>query len=149
MTRFVKFVSGFAIVAVLAASALPLVARADDKDAIDYRENIMKSLEAQTTDLGMIVSTQIPDDNLLSHTKALAILAKQAQKSFESKVPGGDAKPELWANYADFQKRMDDFVAKTADMAASAEKGGMPVVMEKMVPALTCKGCHDLYRVKK
>ena len=35
MTRFVKFVGEFAMVAVL--SALPLVARADDKDVIDYR----------------------------------------------------------------------------------------------------------------
>ena len=149
MTGLFKFVGGFALVAAVAMSAMPLVARADDKDVIDYRQNIMKTLDAQTAMLGMMASTQVEPADLLSNTKALALIALQAQKSFAAKVPGGEAKPEIWANYADFQKKMDDFVLKTAEMAKDAETGGLPVVMEKMVDVLTCKGCHDAYRAKK
>lgn len=148
MNRLVKFVGGVAVVAVMAVSA-PMVAQADDKDVIDYRQHIMKALDAQTAAIGMIVSTQIPDANLVAHAEGIALAAKAAKKSFEAKVAGGESKPEIWANYADFSKRMDDFVAKTEKMAQDAKTGGIPVVMEQMVDALTCKGCHDVYRNKK
>jgi cytochrome c556 len=143
----VKFFGGIAVVA--AMTVAPMVAHADDKDVIDYRQHIMKALDAQTAAIGMIVSTQIPEDNLVQHAEAIAMIAKTAKKSFEAKVVGGEAKPEIWANWADFSKRMDDFVAKTDKMAKDAKTGGVPVVMEQMVDALTCKGCHDVYRQKK
>ncbi len=145
MTRLAKFVAGVALV--VTAFALP--ALADDKDVIDYRQDVMKALDGQTAALGMIVSTQVPDDNLLQHAEAIALIAKTALKSFEAKVPGGEAKPEVWANWADFEKRMKDFVARTDKMAKDAKTGGVNVVMEQMVDALSCKGCHDVYRLKK
>ena len=148
MTRLVKFIGGFAVVAAMAVSA-PMVAKADDKDVIDYRQHIMKTLDAQTAAIGMVVSTQVPDDNLVQHTEAIALAAKTALKSFEAKVAGGESKPEIWANWADFSKRMNEFVEKTDKMAKAAKTGGVPVVMEQMVDALTCKGCHDVYRNKK
>ena len=109
----------------------------------------MKSLDEQIAALGMTVSTQVPYDLFVSHTQAIALMAKTAKKGFEQKVLGGEAKPEVWANNADFNKRMDEFVTKTQELADAAKSGGLPLVMEKMVPALTCKGCHDTYREKK
>ncbi len=150
MNGLVKFICGFAGVAVLAA--VPVIGNAaedKDKDAIDYRQNIMKTLDAQTAAIGMIVSTQVADTNLVAHTEAIALSAKAALKSFEAKVAGGESKPEVWANWADFSKRMNEFVTKTDELAKSAKSGGVPVVMEQMVDALTCKGCHDTYREKK
>jgi cytochrome c556 len=149
MTRFVKFVGGCAVAAAMAFGAPVVAQAAEEKGAIDYRQHIMKALDAQTAAIGMIVSTQIPEDNLVKHAEMIALLAKQASKSFEANVAGGESKPEVWSNAADFKKRMDDFVAKTELMAQSAKTGGMPVVMEQMVDALTCKGCHDEYRIKK
>ena len=148
MTRLVKFIGVFAVAAAMAVSA-PMAAKADDKDVIDYRQHIMKTLDAQTAAIGMVVSTQVPDDNLVAHTEAIALAAKTALKSFEAKVAGGESKPEIWANWADFSKRMNEFVEKTDHMAKAAKTGGVPVVMEQMVDALTCKGCHDVYRNKK
>lgn len=147
MTRLFKLVGGFAVAAVMAAA--PMAAQADDKDTIDYRQHIMKGLDAQTAAIGMIVSTQIPEDNLVKHAEAIAQMAKTVKKSFEAKVAGGESKPEVWTNWADFSKRLDDFVEKTDKMAKDAKTGGVPVVMEQMVDALTCKGCHDVYRNKK
>jgi cytochrome c556 len=149
MMRLVKFVGGFALAAAMTIGA-PMSAQAlDDKDVIDYRQRIMKALDAQTAAIGMIVSTQIPEDNLVAHAEAIALMAKTALKSFEPKVQGGEAKPEVWSNWPDFEKRMKDFADKTEKMAKAAKEGGVPIVMEQMVDALSCKSCHDLYRSKK
>ena len=147
MTRLVKLAGALAVAA--AMTVLPMTARADDKDTIDYRQNIMKALDAHTAALGMMVSTQIEPSNIQKHVDAIALNAKAALKSFEAKVPGGDTKPEVWDKWDDFSKRMNEFAANADAMAKAAKTGGVPVIMDQMVTALTCKGCHDVYRVKK
>ena len=67
---------------------LPAVALADNKDVVDYRQHIMKSMEQQTAALGQILSGAGPADNTVAHMDAIAALAAIAQKSFEPKVPG-------------------------------------------------------------
>lgn len=138
-----------ACLTVAAAALLPCAAQAaDPTDVIDYRKHVMQTLEAQTSALGMLMSTQIPEDNLVLHVESIALAAKQAMKSFEAKVPGGDSKPEVWSNWPDFEKRMKDFVARTDKLAKDVKTGGMTVVMDQAVDALTCKSCHDAYRKK-
>jgi hypothetical protein len=44
---------------------------------------------------------------------------------------------------------MTEFAAATADLAKVAREGGAAAAGPKMEGALTCKGCHDLYREKK
>lgn len=132
---------------VAATVVLPFAAQAaDPADVVDYRKHVMQTLESQTTALGMIMSTQIPEDNLVLHVEAIALAAKQALKSFEAKVPGGHSKPEVWSNWPDFEKRMKDFVAKTDKLAKDVKTGGMTAVMDQAVDALSCKSCHDVYR---
>ena len=75
--------------------------------------------------------------------------AATAKKAFEPNVPGGDAKPEVWANWKDFSKRLDDLTAATAELAKTAKAGGIAAAGPKVQDALTCKGCHDVYREKK
>lgn len=124
-------------------------ARADDDDAISYRQLIMKELDAESSALGMIVSGQVPPDALSLQAKAIAISAKSALKAFEPKVPGGAAKPEVWAKWDDFSKRMQTFAQKSEEMAKVSEGGNVQAVTELMIGALPCKECHDVYRVKK
>jgi cytochrome c556 len=124
-------------------------AHADGQDNIDYRQAIMKQLDAEAAALGMIVSGQVPPDALSSQTRALASSAKGALKAFEPKVPGGEAKPEVWAKWDDFSKRMQTFVQKSEEMAKVAETGNVQKVTELMIDALPCKSCHDVYRQKK
>ena len=134
---------------ILALSLLPASSIADDQDVIDYRRHIMETLKAQTAALGMIMSGAIPDDNAVAHMDILAATAATALKSFEPKVEGGDAKPEVWAQWDDFSSRMNDFAAKTADMAKTAHEKGKDEALLQVMDALTCKQCHDTYRVKK
>ena len=133
----------------LALSLLPAGSLADDQDVIDYRKHIMDTLQAQVAALGMIMSGAIPDDNVIAHMDIVAATAATALKSFEPKVEGGDAKPEVWAQWDDFSARMNDFAAKTAAMAKTAHEKGKDEALLLAMDALTCKQCHDTYRVKR
>ncbi len=124
-------------------------ATAEDQDIIDYRELIMKQLDAESAALGMISSGQIPADSLSLQAKAIANSAKSALKAFEPKVQGGEAKPEVWTKWDDFSKRMQTFAQKTEEMAKVSESGNVQKVTELMTDALQCKACHDVYRNKK
>ena len=123
--------------------------RADDQDVIDYRQLIMKQLDAESQALGMMVSGQIPPDSLALEAKSIANAAKAALKAFEPKVPGGESKPDVWSHWEDFSKRMQAFARDSEEMAKVAESGNVAKVTELMITALPCKECHDTYRNKK
>jgi cytochrome c556 len=125
------------------------VARADDQDAIDYRQLIMKQLDAESAALGMMVSGQVPPDSLGLEARSVANAAKAALKAFKPNVPGGESKPEVWSKWDDFSKRMELFAKNADEMAKVAETGNVPKVTELMIGALPCKDCHDTYRNKK
>jgi cytochrome c556 len=132
----------------LAAFVLPS-ARADDKDVIEYRKHIMNTLNEQSAALGQILSTVVPDDNAVAHINAIALTASTALKAFEPKVPGGQAKPAVWANWADFSKRMNEFAQKTAQAAKVAKEQGKEAALSNILDQLTCKSCHEVYREDK
>jgi len=129
--------------------SLPLVGNADDKDAVEYRKHIMKSLEHQTAALGQILSGAGPAENTVAHMETLALTASTALKSFEAKVPGGGSKPEVWKNWADFSKRMQEFAEKSAEMAKVAREQGPDQAAMLVIEALPCQSCHDDYRDEK
>ena len=136
-------VGGGAAIAIALASQSP--ARADDQSAVEYRQVVMKSLNAEATALGMIMSGQVPPDTLDLHTRSLANGAKAASLAFEAKIPGGSAKPQVW-NSEDFRNRMKEFSLKTEQMAQAGATGDLTAVGQMMVSAMPCKACHDLYK---
>jgi len=147
MSRLSQFT---AILAVAMLAVLPLTARAaEPADAIEYRKNIMKTLGAQGAALALIMQKKVPADNVAVHAQILATTATIALKAFEPKVEGGDAKPEIWTQWADFSKKMNEFAAGTAELAKAAQAGGLAAAQPKMQAALTCRGCHDTYRNQK
>ncbi len=131
--------------------SLTLPALAADQDAtVKFREAIMKTLNEQSAALGQIASGAIPDDNLVTHMDELALAASTALKAFTPKVPGGEAKPEVWANWADFSKRMSDFAQQTVAGAKIAKDQGKDAALVQLINyADSCKGCHDMYRMEK
>jgi cytochrome c556 len=136
----------------LLSSAAQQSARAQDsdpQDVITYRELIMKEPKAEAAALGLMVAGQIPPDNLTLQAKAAAASARSALKAFEPKVPGGEAKPEVWANWADFAKRMQSLAQGAEEMAKASEGNNLQAVSGLIVTALPCKECHDTYRNKK
>jgi cytochrome c556 len=127
----------------------PVPARAAVNDAVAYREHIMNTLNAQSDALGMILSTAIPNDNAGAHLEIIALAAATGLKAFEAKVPGGEAKPEVWSNWPDFSKRMKEFADKTGALAKLAKDKGQEAALSNVLDALTCKSCHDTYREEK
>ncbi|MSO72818.1 MAG: cytochrome c [Rhodospirillaceae bacterium] len=147
MTRFSQFAAGLAFAV---AATLPTLANAvDPTDLIDYRKHVMKSLSAQAAALNMTLQGKAPAENFAIHAETLALVASTALMAFEPKAEGGDAKPEVWAKYDDFSKRMKEFAAGTAELAKAAKTGGAAAAQPMIQGALTCKNCHDVYRVKK
>jgi cytochrome c556 len=134
----------FALVSAMAGFA---PAHADDQDVIDYRTHIMKTMGQQVAIIGMILEQRAPADEFATHVQVLAVTAATAKKAFEPEVPGGDAKPDVWAQWPDFAERLDTLAAATAELASIAKDGGLEAAAPKLKAALTCKGCHDEYRV--
>jgi cytochrome c556 len=133
-----------------AASVMPPPpANTAERNAIDYREHIMNTLNDQSDALGMILSTTIPPDNAAAHLEIIALTASTALKAFEPKVPGGQSKPEVWSNWPDFSRRMNELAVKTAVVAGTARQKDVPTALAGVVDALTCKSCHELYRQEK
>jgi cytochrome c556 len=124
-------------------------AQADDEDVITYRQLIMKEMDAESSALGMMLAGQAPQDALGTQARALSLSAKAALKAFQPKVAGGEAKADVWAKWDDFSKRLQTFVQGTDELAKVADSGSINAFSEKMTDALTCKQCHDTYRVKK
>jgi cytochrome c556 len=142
MRRSIKglYLAAFALTPILTTAAV------DNQNAIDYRQHVMNTLNEQAGALGQILSGAAPDDNVVSHIDVIALTAATALKAFEPKAPGGEAKPEVWSNWADFQKRMQDFADKTALMAKTAHSDGKDAALQQVIDALSCKSCHDTYR---
>lgn len=141
MSSAIKTVSLFLLLLSPGRAAL-----ADDKDIIEYREHVMNTLNEQAGALGQILSGAVPDDNVIAHLDALSLTASTALKAFTPKALGGEAKPDVWANWPDFSKRMNEFAKKTAEMAKKAHEQGKEAGLADVVDALSCKGCHDTYR---
>lgn len=121
---------------------------AEENDAVVYRQHVMKAMDAQTAILGMVLSGAVPEDQLVSHLDAIAMMASGALAGFEAKVPGGESSPEIWNKWADFSQRMKAFAAGTAKVAKMAKEQGKDSIMGELAGALSCKSCHDVYRLK-
>lgn len=151
MPRMTKIIALAALAGAMSLGSTQAAAPAfDPKDAIEYRERIMKTLQEQTAIIGMMASMAVPDSHIKETATTIALAAKMAAKSFEQNAPGGEAKPEVWTKYADFKSKMDAFVVDSQKLADAANKGGtLAELTELLVPALPCKDCHDVYRDEK
>lgn len=148
MTLRTKILAPMFAAAVAFGGIAPTFA-AESQDAIDYRERIMKALDAQVANLGQILSGATPDDQVVSHLETIAETASQSLKSFEPKVEGGESLPVVWTNWKDFEAKMKDFQTKTRLAADTAKKQGKDAALTNILDALRCKDCHDVYRKKQ
>lgn len=147
MNRMVK--CGLALAVLFA----PVLAQADDQDVMNYRKQVMKTMGEQAAAMNMTLQGKAPADQFVSHVKTLHLAATQAKKAFEPKVVGdgstGSAKAEVWANWADFSKRIDEQVAKLAALEKAAVEGGAAKAGPMIQTSLDCRSCHENYRVPK
>jgi cytochrome c556 len=121
----------------------------EDQELIDYRRHIMVTLGEEVTVINLIVQKKVPDTDFAIQAQALAETAAQAKKSFEAKAEGGNARPEVWQNWADFSKRLDTMTSAAAELAKAAKEGGIAAAGPKVQAAINCNSCHETYLKQK
>ena len=137
--------------ALLAATALSV--SADDEDYIKYRQSVMSANGGHISAAVAIIKGKVPyKEDLVAHATGMNENAMTVMNAFKQKTSGGDtrAKPEIWENWADFEQKVKDLQAATADFLAAAKSGGPEAAGAKLGPVGdACKGCHEKYREKK
>ena len=80
----------------------------------------------------------------------VAAVAPMLSEAFppESKgVANSELKPEMWANRADFDAKMQDLVERSAALATVAKAGDFEKSKAAFLQtAQTCKACHNKYK---
>jgi len=64
--------------------------------------------------------------------------------------PDSRAKPEIWADFAAFEKENDRFVAAAVSFAAALKSGDVSASQAaQKITGKSCGGCHKVYRFPK
>jgi cytochrome c556 len=102
--------------------------------------------------MGDMMKGDIPYDGaaFARHAKDLAAAASVDLLSGfpeESEEGDTDAKPEVWMDWEDFQKKFKDLQEQSAKLAEVAAGGGRGVIAEQFnATAETCKACHKKFK---
>ncbi len=122
---------------------------------IKYRQGVMKAIGGHATGIAQIAYGEVGHRaHLATHTEALQALTKMVTIAFkEDAIPTEDApsraKPEIWQNWRDFEKKTEDMVKAVTDYATAARTGDANVMATKLDAVWdSCKGCHKKYRKK-
>jgi cytochrome c556 len=122
---------------------------ASDPDAVIYRRHVMKTMGEQAAALGIVLQERGPAENAALHARTIALTADAAVEAFEAQIPGGEAKPDIWRAWPDFDKRLKTLSAAANDLAVIAERDGLAAMRAKAMSVLnSCKSCHDAYRLR-
>ena len=145
--RVARYVSSTAI-AGLAIAGFVVAATAD---VIDERQDAMKANSDAMKALSAIAKGEAPFDPAVVQDSGQSIAEglDTARHLFPEGSGEGDtrAKPEIWQDKADFERRLDETIAAARNLATVTEEANF-------MPALAnlgngCKGCHDQYQLPK
>ena len=116
------------------------------QDAVAYRRYLMRAMDAQTASVGQILAWMVADRNFVLHLEAIVANARMSVGAFEPAVAGGESLPRVWTDREDFAARMLALADGVGQTAATARQLGKDAALVPLMDALTCDGCHDLYR---
>ncbi len=122
-------------------------------DAVADRQQAMKNVGKAMGALAAIAKKEAAFDAAVVKESATAIAdnIKTAKDLFpEGSETGASetwAKPEIWADKADFESDADKAVAAAMAMAAVTEEANFGAAMGELGGA--CKACHEEYRRPK
>lgn len=140
----------------VATSDAPAAAPTDPAAVIKAREDGFKEIGKNMKAVSDELKKDAPDVALIqASTAKLNELAPQVKDWFpegSGPAPGleTDAKPEIWTQRADFEKKHAALVDGVAKLNATALTGDIATI-KAALPAVggACKGCHDVYKVEK
>ena len=121
-------------------------ALAASQPAIEYRQYLMKTLEAQFQAITLIYIGGAPAENLHSHLTAALLTARMLPAAFEPRAPGGASQPQIWTKWDDYARHMREFEARIAIALEASKDGTPPQDVLCHIDAISCRECHDRYR---
>jgi cytochrome c556 len=133
-----------------------VVHAADDPyaDQVETRHGLMLQMATDAKVLGAIAKGDTAYDAATA-TKAAQNIAAIASVISMVQFPKGSengassdsfAKPELWANEADFLQKITDLNKAAADMVTAAGTSGDAIKGAMAGLGGACKACHEAYR---
>jgi|SRR5688572_17353769 len=139
---------------VLASTALVAVAQQPKpEDEIKLRRAAYALTGYNFASLGAMAQEKKPynKDEAIRNAEFVALLSTVPKGFFSEASQKGEtkAKPDLWANKADFDKKMERMNAETAKLPQVARTGDFAALKKQVADTgATCKACHDDYRAK-
>ncbi len=152
MRRLVSFLGGVTLMVPLmggTASAQESDIYLNDGTLIDYRQQIMRTMDAQVTAIGQVLTKTVPNDNIVSHFEVLLATTIQAKTAFKHKALGGEALPAVWDEWEHFSGLLDSAETEIQATITRIKDVGPDAAWDASLSALACKSCHDTYRKKK
>jgi cytochrome c556 len=147
MHKYVKIAGATAVACAMFAGAAFAAMEAEN------RVKTMKGLGQNLGAIGKVAKGEMAYSmELVGNAEAVVQLSKGLANMFPEGSGGGEtrAKPEIWANWADFEakaKALED----AAPQLVVATKSGDIEQIKAAVGAVggTCGGCHKAYRAEK
>jgi cytochrome c556 len=155
----VKTSSAFILVAPLVLSAgaqTPVAAPPTPaKEAIDSRKAVFTLIGGSFRPIAEILrgNAAYESVDVGKYTTRVSLLTNFLVDAFPDASKNGDtrAKPEIWSNRADFDKKLKDFhdhALALSQLAARPEGATDAFKTAARTVAQDCKRCHDDYRIK-
>ncbi|MDB5978752.1 MAG: cytochrome c prime [Nevskia sp.] len=123
--------------------------------AINVRKAIFTLIGSNFRPVGEVLQGRATYESvdLPKSANRVAFLAGLLNDAFPDNSAVGDtkARPEIWSNRADFDKRVKDFQDHSAALVqvAAGEKSGSDAFRAGAAAVgQDCKGCHENYKVK-
>ena len=114
-------------------------------DDVDYRQNVMRTLDAQVESVELVLQGRAPAHDLEHHLAALAATSAQILSAFEPGAAGGNAKPEVWDDWDDFSARAREQAEGLSALRNASASGEFSP--DRIREALHCTQCHDTFRL--
>jgi len=140
------------VVGVAAALAVAGMAASQGAGPVEQRQAVMKHVGQEMKEGAAFTSPATPFDPakvkaVMDGVAADATKLKGLYPAGSGADPKTAADPKIWANKADFDKRLGELARLAATAGAATSTDAYKPAFSAV--GATCKSCHDLYRKKK
>jgi len=134
-------------IAVVSGMLVTGFAQAGEEDLVKYRKSLMEVIGGHMHAAAAIMKGEVPyKGELAYHADGLAAAAPKVAPAFETKAMSSKSEslPEIWDNWADFEKAAKKFETTSAQFSKAAAGGDMAAMGAALGElGKSCKGCHD------
>ena len=154
MTRKTRHALASVLVAAVALGAVSIARSGPGgSDAIKARQEVMETIGEAINALAAIAKNEAPFDAgvVKDNAETIAEHLKMAATLFPEGSDKGDvetwAKPEIWADRAGFEKRLQAAQTSAVALQSVTEEAAFRPALGEL--GNNCKACHDKYRRPK